>query len=492
MYDKAKLGIYVLGVAVLLGLLADLLLRSTPWGVNISVWTAVLVAAVIILAAFRNITLAVEGRWLLLVALFYATASAWRDSLTLKLLNASALLVALSLAAVCIRGWQIRLSGVMEYGLQLMVVGFDVIFGPFSLLLSDIQWRQMPHGGWAKHATAAVRGVILVLPLLLTFGGLFMAADAVFEDIVKETLKLNFNELVVHLLFWIFFAWIVGGFLRGMLLGKATTIPVSRPKFLVLGVVETGVILGLLDALFLSFVIVQFRYFFGGPATVADSTGLTYAGYARRGFFELVTVSALSLPLLLVLHWLLRKEDRWDQRIFRVLAGLQILLLFVIMASAVQRMLLYQSEYGLTELRLYSTAFMAWLGIVFLWFAATVLRGQRHPFALGAMVAGFLTIATLQLLNPDAVIIRANITRAKAGHNFDADYAASLSEDALPALIKGLPGLSRQDRCTVSTRILQRYSKPEKPDWRTWSWGRALARAKVQENRSDLLRMTYR
>jgi len=79
--------------------------------------------------------------------------------------------------------------------------------------------------------------LILVLPLLLIFGGLFMAADAVFEGIIKETLKLNFNELVVHVLFWIFFAWIVGGFLRGVFLGKPTAVPVSRPKFLSLGVV---------------------------------------------------------------------------------------------------------------------------------------------------------------------------------------------------------------------------------------------------------------
>ena len=83
MYDKTKLGIYILGVAVLLGLLADLLLRATPWGVNISVWTAVVMAAVIMLVGLGKITLPAEGCWLFLAAFFYATASAWRDSLTL-------------------------------------------------------------------------------------------------------------------------------------------------------------------------------------------------------------------------------------------------------------------------------------------------------------------------------------------------------------------------------------------------------------------------
>ena len=71
----------------------------------------------------------------------------------------------------------------------------------------------------------------------------------------------------------------------------------------------------------------------------------------------------------------------------------QIALLFVIMASAFERMRLYQAEYGLSEQRLYPTAFMGWLAVVFVWFCLTVLRGHRERFAFGAMVAGFLLIA---------------------------------------------------------------------------------------------------
>ena len=36
------------------------------------------------------------------------------------------------------------------------------------------------------------------------------------------------------------------------------------------------------------------------PYLTETTTGLTYADYARRGFFELVTVSVLVLPLLLL------------------------------------------------------------------------------------------------------------------------------------------------------------------------------------------------
>ena len=57
-------------------------------------------------------------------------------------------------------------------------------------------------------------------------------------------------------------------------------------RFLLSGV---AIVLAALDLLFLVFVLVQFRYLFGGDAVVQVTAGLSYADYARRGFFELVT-----------------------------------------------------------------------------------------------------------------------------------------------------------------------------------------------------------
>ena len=48
------------------------------------------------------------------------------------------------------------------------------------------------------------------------------------------------------------------------------------------------------------------------------------------------------------------------------------------MASAFERMRLYEMEFGLSEQRLYPTAFMGWLAAVLIWFCLTVLRGQRE------------------------------------------------------------------------------------------------------------------
>ncbi|MCA1558389.1 MAG: DUF4173 domain-containing protein, partial [Acidobacteria bacterium] len=250
-----------------------------------------------------------------------------------------------------------------------------------------------------------------------------------------------------------------------------------------LGIVEIGVVLGLLDLLFLAFVTVQIRYFFGGSALVQATTGLTYAEYARRGFFELVWVAGLVLPLLLISHWLLRKENPVHERIFRVLAGAQVALLFVIMASAVERVRLYQREYGLTEQRLYTMAFMAWLAAVFVWFMWTVLRGSRERFASGALCAVFVTIALLHVVNPDDLIVRVNVSHAaKWGRGFDAEYAAGLSADAVPALAASLPALTHNERCTVAKNLLRGWPVEAGTDWRTWNMSRSRAQEIVREN----------
>jgi hypothetical protein len=145
------------------------------------------------------------------------------------------------------------------------------------------------------------------------------------------------------------------------------------------------------------------------------------------------------------------------------------------MISAVQRMRLYVDEFGLTELRLYPTAFMAWLAVVFVWFGATVLRGRSRRFVFGGMTAGFVTLAALNVLNPDAFIARVNLERPLTARPVDLDYLLSLSGDAVPMLVEALPRMSQVDRRTTSSRLHERWHTTAHPDWRSFNVGRQVA-----------------
>src|SRR5947209_4654482 len=221
MSDRTRLGLDVLETALLLGVLGDALLRATPWGLNVLLWVGALVAAIIaLLSRWRLHVIRTEGRWLYAPVVFFAAAFAWRDSGTLNFLDGACVVVALSLIALRSRGGRVKLGGVMEYALGLAVAAFDASFGFFQLALGDIKWKEIPREGWSRHLFAILRGLFIAVPLLLVFGALLVAADAVFENLVTKTLNIDSQKIFTHLFLLGFFCWITGGFLRGVLVGR--------------------------------------------------------------------------------------------------------------------------------------------------------------------------------------------------------------------------------------------------------------------------------
>ncbi|HMT06667.1 MAG TPA: DUF4173 domain-containing protein [Pyrinomonadaceae bacterium] len=262
------------------------------------------------------------------------------------------------------------------------------------------------------------------------------------------------------------------------------------PTGFTLGAVEIGIIFGLINLLFLTFVIIQVPYLFGGMEMVQNTPDFKLADYARRGFGELVAVSALVLPLLLASHWLIRREAKSATLLFKIFAGIQIALLFVIMASAVQRLLLLTGSlgYGLTTIRLYPMIFMTWLAIVFVWFAVTVMRGHRQYFALGAMWSAFFIIGATHVLNPDAFIVRTNIALMQQGREFDANYNSRLSADAIQELLPHLAQFSLEDRETILRNFKhQRCEIARGSGFRSWNLSRTESFAELEKIHADLL-----
>src|SRR5207247_1533398 len=143
----------------------------------------------------------------------------------------------------------------------------------------------------------------------------------------------DFGVIASHVVLIGLGATLAAGYFWGAVIRRGPLPVLPGGQDLSLGIVPTGTALGVLDLLFLVFVVIQLRYFFGGAELIERTIGLTYAEYARRGFFELVTASALVLPILVGGDWALRHEPREHQRTFRFLAGLLLVLLAVVMAS---------------------------------------------------------------------------------------------------------------------------------------------------------------
>jgi hypothetical protein len=496
----------LLAAGAVLGAAGDVLLRAPgPVGLNLSVWVASV--AVAALALRRRAALAPDGGragWLV-IGVAFAAGLAWRDAPPLKLLALGCATLTFALAAHRLAAPGVRRAGVLRYA-GVLALGALHAWTAAALALVDAT-RLVPRagagrpGGWRSPAAVA-RGLAVAAPLVAVFAALLMSADAVFAELMANVLRFEFERIASHVVLFSILAWLATGYLRGFLTGtelpplrslwEEGALPGVMPKRPTLAITDVATALAALDLLFLVFVIVQFRYLFGGDVLVQVTPDLTYAEYARRGFFELVVVAFLVVPVLLAADWLLARRSRRDDFVFRSLAGVQIGLVLAIAASAFQRLRLYHASYGLTESRFYALALLVWIGAMLIWLAATVLRGRRGPFAFGALVAGFAAVALLFAVNPDAIVARTNLARLSSGAaavRFDVAYAASLSADAVPVLIEGLAALPREVQCPLARHMLRRWPPDRVRSIRSWNWSAAKASDAVREHEARLRSM---
>ena len=489
----------LLVAGVVLGAVGDGLLRAPgPPGLNLSLWIASVALAAIVLHRRARLALDRERLAWLTVGVVFAAGLAWRDAPELKLLALGCATLAFALAAHRLAASWVRRAGVVHYA-GALALGAVHAWTAAALALVDAMRSptRVEAGraaGWGN-AAAVGRGLGIAAPLVVVFGALFVSADAVFADLVASVFRFEFGQLATHVLLFSIFAWLSTGYLRGFQTGTELTslrvlwqdgalfgFATKRPT---LGITEVATALASLDLLFLLFVIVQFRYLFGGDTLVRVTPDLTYAEYARRGFFELVVAVVLVVPVLLAADWLLDRRTRRENVVFRSLAGVQVGLVLAIAASAFQRLRLYHASYGLTDTRFYAMVLLIWMGAMLVWLAATVLRGRRDAFAFGALISGMATVAVLFVANPDAITAQTNVARiesADAAARFDVAYATSLSADAAPILINALSALPGDVQCPIARQMLRRWPPDRDRSIRGWNWSAARASDAVREH----------
>lgn len=486
----------ILAAAVLLGLLSDLLFHDSiatmaPVGLSVPVWNLIFAGFLVLLSRQlkQNENLP-RGLWFLLPSILFSCGLAFRDSNTLKGLDLFAMAMCTSLASASLQGVRVALSGFTTYIASLAVFVLNLLVAGLVYFLDDLFSGQPLPQKYRKYTLTAVRGVALSIPFVAIFGGLLMSADGKFERIISRAFQLDYITALGHIALFSACTWLASGYLKVTFNQPIISLTALDDdgqgeerrswRFIKLGVAESGITLGLLNILFLVFTIVQIPYFFG------TATSAACAEYARRGFFELTTVVSLVLPMLLAMDWMVRRESKTQQLIFKSLVGFQIALMGVITASAMHKMHLYRHEYGLTELRVYTTAFMGWLATVLVIFCMTVLKGKRQNFAFASFIAGLVFIGGLHLADPDALIVRTNIARAQEGKPFDVMYVLSLSNDAVEPLLKELKKLDDEDQRKVAEALLSGYARSWRVDWRSWNWSRCAAARAVHKRLARL------
>lgn len=391
----------------------------------------------------------------------------------------------IAMAAVRDADWLVAILLVAGAGLGALAVSgagagwLGVIRGGVSVLLAlgPVPWfLAVP----LKKLTARRRVMPMVAALgitavlLLVFGLLFSSADAVFASYVERlTTAPAWAEsapmrIFLFGVFAVLLAAVVLVALRPVVdpVGPDTKFTVSKSVWVIP--------LTAVNLLFSSFVAVQITALFGGNTWVLKTAGLTYAEYAREGFFQLVVVSVFVLGMVAVAGGLLKTERR-ERWVLACLLGVLCGLTMVVLASALHRMNLYTEAYGLSRLRITVQATVWWLGTVF---ALVLLAGAVR---LGGRGSGWLPrtivlitgigLGAFAIVNPDLRVAYTQV-EVRGVAKMDSDYLGNLGAEAVPALDR-LPEPQRS--CVLADVV--RANGLDRPDpWNGWNVARAEAR----------------
>jgi hypothetical protein len=337
--------------------------------------------------------------------------------------------------------------------------------------------------GSARDLEPLLRGLALGTLVLLVFGTLLISADGAFAYVAGEVFDLGWvdvNILPARILAGLGTLAVAGGLaLAPVALGIQD--PFSRPgpesapvtsRWTMRGL-EWQIPLLILNLLFVAFVAIQLAVLFGGQAHVLDTAGLTYAEYARSGFFQLVAIAVLTIGVIALFSVRVEVDTPAQKWILKIGSSLLCVLSLIIVASAFRRLGLYEEEFGFTRLRILIHGVLLWFAALFV---LVLVAGGMLAKWLPRAVLALTVVAALafNIVSPDAFIAEQNVARYERSGKIDVAYLQTLSADAAPSLARLPQSLAA---CVLAP---MQASLANNETWYEWNLARAKARVTLE------------
>ena len=221
--------------------------------------------------------------------------------------------------------------------------GWKGLFGTFSYLdtpFSDVaaalkaEEKQKENG----KGHYILIGLVIGIPLLMVVAALLLSADAVFASLVSRFFgELAWSDFITVFLMLVLVYLFAYGFIRGLLTKSLT----GKRRECLGEPLAAITVLSLLTAIYTVFCAIQIVYLFLRAGTLPEQ--MTWAQYARQGFFQLLAVCGINLGVVAVCLFGFRKN-----RALQVLLTAVCAMTYVLIASSAWRMYLYIRQYSLT------------------------------------------------------------------------------------------------------------------------------------------------
>lgn len=302
-----------------------------------------------------------------------------------------------------------------------------------------------------KNIKYVIYGLLLAIPAAIFLGSLLSGADAVFGNWIHhafgsfELSETGFEKIVL-LVFGFFSSYCGMRYVASMKkVQKEVQVKQREP---IAAITFTSVI----ALLYLVFSGIQIIYLFLGYGSLPD--GMTYAVYARTGFFQLLFVSILNLFLVLAVKKHIQRHRMLDVLLY-ILCGCT----FIMIASSAYRMFLYIGAYQLTFLRVFVLVALAAIALIMVG-VVIALRQPQFPLFRYSMILVSVIYLCFSFSHIDYFIAKYNLAQMNEETKEETlQYLGTLSTDAAPVIL----GYLKEDT-DLNERIKQVQKKIEEGD----------------------------
>lgn len=273
-------------------------------------------------------------------------------------------------------------------------------------------------------------GIAVAIPVVLLIGGLLMSADLVFSNMIAKVFEgIRIPANLAGICFMLCF-----GFISSYCGVRYTAYRKDRQDREVKILTETTAMFTvsvLVAVLYVIFCGIQIIYLFGGGGELP--AGVTYAEYARQGFFQLLVVCILNLGAVLTMEHFFQRNRAVDA----VLTVISVCTI-IMTASSGWRMILYIRAYQLTFLRV---VVLVALAVITLLMAGTIcyIWNRRFPLFQYGMAVVCISYVLFAFAHVDAGIAAYDLAQIENGNTAgDYSYLSCLSTDAAPVIAEYL------------------------------------------------------
>lgn len=465
--SKEKINFYIVTASALfLGVMADLLLFGKEPGISFFIFIAMMVALSLIITRKYEKKITKTQMLFLAFSLILSVEVFLRSNPFLTFFSVIGSLYLLLLTGILSEEENFFNSRIIRFISAPIIFIINSFKSSASFISRPECLLENQEKIGSNEFRSVIKGVIMALPLLLVLGWFLYSADMIVQAYVNKLfdvfyIKINFQSAARILIVFVISYILIGVF--GKITAKKTIETLEEkinPKKST-GFIESMTVMSLVETLFLAFISIQFFYLFGGKNYVWGlDTYVTYSEYAKNGFSELIFVAVISFLLIYTIDKTSKIETSKEKKTFKFLSAALFTEISIILFSALRRLLLYVDGYGLTLSRFLAFAVLFWIFSIFLLILYKIFLEKKNSVFI--FMAFSLTVAVwigINILNPDAFIARANIERTAEGKNIDPFYFTSLSDDAVPEIVKIFKlNINNETKENIASRLNWQYA----------------------------------